>query len=78
MVVINGNNLIDGVNGNMALTNIIQLSVLTFFALAVNDSYISEVYLILIIPLVIFLIFNFPFGKVFSGDTGAYFYGFSV
>jgi UDP-GlcNAc:undecaprenyl-phosphate/decaprenyl-phosphate GlcNAc-1-phosphate transferase len=78
LVVINGNNLIDGVNGNMALTNIIQLSVLTFFALAVNDSYISEVYLILIIPLVIFLIFNFPFGKVFSGDTGAYFYGFSI
>ena len=78
LVIINGNNLIDGVNGNMALTNIVQLSVLALLASTINDTYMVEVCLILMLPLIIFLIFNFPFGKIFSGDVGAYFYGFAL
>ena len=78
LVIINGNNLIDGVNGNMALTNIVQLVVLALLGVNVNDNYIVDACFILLIPLVIFLIFNFPLGKIFSGDTGAYFYGFSI
>jgi UDP-N-acetylmuramyl pentapeptide phosphotransferase/UDP-N-acetylglucosamine-1-phosphate transferase len=78
LVIINGNNLIDGVNGNMALTNIVQLVVLALLASTVNDSRMVEVYLILMLPLIIFLIFNFPMGKIFSGDVGAYFYGFAI
>jgi len=78
LVIINGNNLIDGVNGNMALTNIVQLFVLAILASTVNDSQTAEVCLILMLVLIIFLIFNFPFGKIFGGDAGAYFYGFSI
>lgn len=78
LVIVNGNNLIDGVNGNMALTNIVQLSVLALLAFNVNDSELIQISFILLIPLFIFLIFNYPFGKIFSGDAGAYFYGFSV
>ena len=78
LVIINGNNLIDGVNGNMALTNIVQLSVLFLLAFTIDDRNIAEVCLILMIPLFIFLIFNFPFGKIFSGDAGAYFYGLGI
>ena len=78
LVIINGNNLIDGVNGNMALTNIVQLCVIAILASTVNDSHMIELCLILMLPLIIFLIFNFPFGKIFSGDTGAYFYGFAI
>jgi UDP-GlcNAc:undecaprenyl-phosphate GlcNAc-1-phosphate transferase len=78
LVIINGNNLIDGVNGNMALTNIVQLCVLALLAFTLDDSHIAGVCLIVLIPLVIFLIFNFPFGKIFSGDAGAYFYGFVI
>ena len=78
LVIINGNNLIDGINGNMALTNIVQLCVVALLASKVNDIFIAELCIILLIPLIIFLIFNFPFGKIFSGDTGAYFYGFSI
>lgn len=78
LVIINGNNLIDGVNGNMALTNIVQLSVLALLASTINDTYMVEVCLILMLPLIIFLIFNFPLGKIFSGDAGAYFYGFAI
>jgi UDP-GlcNAc:undecaprenyl-phosphate/decaprenyl-phosphate GlcNAc-1-phosphate transferase len=78
LVIINGNNLIDGVNGNMALTNIVQLCVLALLAFNVSDIFITELCLILLIPLMVFLIFNFPYGKIFSGDAGAYFYGFSI
>ena len=78
LVIINGNNLIDGVNGNMAFTNIIQLCVVALLAFTVNDNELIQISFILLIPLFIFLIFNFPFGKIFSGDAGAYFYGFSV
>ena len=78
LVITNGNNLIDGVNGNMALTNIVQLSVLALVASITDDIFIAELCVILLIPLFVFLVFNFPFGKVFSGDAGAYFYGFSI
>ena len=37
-----------------------------------------ELSFILLIPLFVFLIFNFPFGKIFSGDAGSYYYGFSI
>ena len=33
---------------------------------------------ILLLPLLSFLLFNFPFGKIFVGDLGAYFYGFAI
>lgn len=78
LVVINGNNLIDGINGSMALTNIFQLSALGLLAFVANDVDLVQLCIILIIPLIVFLIFNFPLGKVFSGDGGAYFYGFSI
>ena len=78
LVIINGNNLIDGVNGNMALTNIVQLAVLALLASMMGDIYIVELCVILLLPLIIFLIFNFPSGKIFSGDAGAYFYGFAI
>ena len=78
LVIINGNNLIDGVNGNMTLTNIVQLAVLALLAFIMGDIYIADLCVILLIPLIIFLMFNFPFGKIFSGDAGAYFFGFAV
>lgn len=78
LIIINGNNLIDGVNGNMALTNIIQLFVLAQLAFTMNDYQIMKLSIILLIPLLLFFLFNYPFGNIFSGDAGAYFYGFSV
>ena len=78
LVIINGNNLIDGVNGNMALTNIVQLIVLALLASMMGDTLIVESCIILLIPLCVFLLFNFPLGRIFSGDVGAYFYGFSI
>ena len=76
LVIINGNNLIDGVNGNMGITNSVQLLVLSILGLKVGDYEFSSLCLLFLIPMVVFLFFNFPFGKIFMGDLGAYLYGF--
>ena len=78
LVIINGNNFIDGTNGNMALSNVIQLISIALLADNVGDGNVVALVCLLLIPLVVFALFNFPFGKVFCGDTGAYFYGFAV
>ena len=78
LVIINGNNLIDGVNGNLAFTNIIQLISVGLLAFIVGDDVIVQLSCLLLIPLIVFALFNFPFGKIFCGDAGAYFYGFSI
>ena len=78
LVIINGNNLIDGVNGNLALTNIIQLISIGLIAFMLGDDTTLQLSCLLLIPLFIFAFFNFPFGKIFCGDGGAYFYGFAI
>ena len=78
LVIINGNNLIDGVNGNMGITNLVQLLVLSIFGLKVGDYEFLNLCILFSTPLVVFLFFNFPFGKIFMGDLGAYFFGFTL
>lgn len=78
LVIINGNNLIDGVNGNLAFTNIIQLISVGLLAFMVGDDVIVQLSCLLLLPLIVFTLFNFPFGKIFCGDAGAYFYGFAI
>ena len=78
LVIVNGNNLIDGVNGNLAFTNIIQLISIGLLAFIVGDESLVQLSCLLLLPLIIFTLFNFPFGKIFCGDAGAYFYGFAI
>lgn len=78
LVIINGNNFIDGVNGNLALTNIIQLISVGLLAFMVGDDVIVQLSCLLLLPLIVFILFNFPFGKIFCGDGGSYFYGFAI
>lgn len=73
-----GDNFVDGVNGNLAFTNIIQLISLALLASMLGDIVIAQLSFVLLIPLIIFALFNFPFGKIFCGDAGAYFYGFAI
>ena len=72
----NGFNMIDGMNG---LAGFNGLSILIGIAsvLLINNQFdlLSEEITMLIILLVIFLFFNFPFGKIFLGDSGAYWIG---
>jgi len=78
VVIMNGNNLIDGANGLMPMTTLIQILCLFYLSHSVDDFY-SEVRLVLsAIPLLIFILFNYPWGKIFMGDFGAYFYGLII
>ncbi|CAM8381601.1 hypothetical protein [Candidatus Methylopumilus planktonicus] len=76
--IANGMNLIDGVNGLCGAVALSILGALLFISHKTSDvvmlSTISSVILILI-P---FLIFNYPYGKIFLGDLGAYCLGLMI
>ena len=73
---INSLNIIDGFNGLMAGYAILASFALAFVAYTLGDNLILQLSLLLSSSLVGFLILNFPFGKIFMGDGGAYFVGF--
>ena len=72
MGVVNAFNLIDGLNG---LSSYVVISVafsLSFIAFQAGNTQIS-IFLVLIVSSVLgFMILNFPLGKIFLGDGGAY------
>ena len=76
--IANGMNLIDGVNGLCGAVTLSILGALLFLSYKTNDvvmlSSISSVTLILA-P---FMIMNYPYGKIFLGDLGAYSLGLVV
>jgi UDP-N-acetylmuramyl pentapeptide phosphotransferase/UDP-N-acetylglucosamine-1-phosphate transferase len=72
VTIANGMNLIDGVNGLCSSVALSILSALLFLSFKTGDTVmLSAVFsvMLLIIP---FILFNFPFGKIFLGDLGAY------
>jgi len=78
LVVTNGSNLIDGANGLLSITLLMQALSLMYITYETNDS-INMIRLVyVIVPVIIFMGFNFPWGKIFLGDTGAYFLGFML
>ena len=77
LVVMNGMNLIDGMNGLFGYTALSQLVSVIFLSNYVNDFDVMIICIFLSLPLIIFILFNYPFGKIFAGDLGAYFYGFA-
>jgi UDP-N-acetylmuramyl pentapeptide phosphotransferase/UDP-N-acetylglucosamine-1-phosphate transferase len=74
--VINGCNFIDGFNGLLIGHYLIILSILYLIIYKISniDYLVNFIFLSIIIGLS-FLIFNFPFGKIFLGDSGSYFLG---
>ena len=78
LVLINGFNLIDGMNGILGFTAISQLISLCYISYFITDYEIFNYSILFILSIIIFLLFNFPLGKIFIGDTGAYFYGFVI
>jgi len=72
----NGMNMIDGMNGLSGLTSLNILAAIVALVLLFDiDKFDIQIFLILGGLLVVFLIFNFPFGKIFLGDAGAYWIG---
>lgn len=74
----NGMNLIDGVNGLCVATSLSSLLTLLFLAYRVADAIIIAIILVLIIFLIPFIFFNYPYGKIFLGDLGAYSLGMLI
>lgn len=72
----NAVNIVDGINGLSSGILIMAFSFLSYFAFAVGDSFTAGVSVAFAAALAGFFVFNFPKGKVFMGDGGAYFSGF--
>ena len=70
--VVNAFNLIDGLNGLSSYVTISTAIALSIISFQVDNFQIAS-YLILLSAAVLgFMVLNFPFGKIFLGDAGAY------
>ena len=76
--VANAINIVDGFNGLAAGTVIIILTAFGFMTTALGDHDLALVCLILAGAVLGFLLVNWPLGKIFLGDGGAYFVGFAL
>ena len=76
--IVNGTNIFDGSNGHTALIGIFYNVILVKVAYEIGIYEIIQYSIIIISLLTSFLIFNFPKGSIFLGDTGAYFVGWSL
>ena len=65
-------NLIDGLNGLAIAVSIVIALGLMSVAVSVGDYQISHLLLLITGALLGLLVFNYPFGKLFLGDAGAY------
>ena len=74
--VANALNIIDGFNGLAGGSAIIVLVAIALIALGAADTQLAEVAFLLAGVVAGFLAVNFPGGRLFLGDGGAYFLGF--
>lgn len=72
----NSMNIIDGVNGLSSSISLIALFFLAEFAYVYNDALVLNLCLVMGAAILGFFVWNFPKGRMFLGDGGAYFSGF--
>lgn len=76
LTITNGINLIDGLNGLAGGTSLAMFAGLALVAQAVGDPLVLHASLVLAAATAGFLVWNFPGGRLFLGDGGAYLLGF--
>lgn len=74
--VANAINIIDGFNGLAAGALIIMLGAFAWVAAQVGDTLVLSLALVYAALVAGFFVVNFPYGRIFLGDGGAYFAGF--
>ena len=74
----NSLNMIDGLNGLAGSSTVFMTMSLGFLASQSGDDQLSVIGYTLAASSLGFLLLNFPFGKLFLGDGGAYFLGFFI
>ena len=75
---VNSLNIIDGNNGLMAGYSTLATLAIGYVAHIFGDQLILSLSLLLVASLAPIFIINYPFGKIFIGDGGAYFIGFII
>lgn len=76
--VANAINIIDGFNGLACGVMMIFFAMFGVIAWQVGDREVFSLCILFILSIAGFMLFNFPFGKIFMGDGGAYFMGFML
>jgi UDP-N-acetylmuramyl pentapeptide phosphotransferase/UDP-N-acetylglucosamine-1-phosphate transferase len=76
--VTNAINIIDGFNGLASGVSIMILIATAYVANQAGDVLIRDLSIITIFTILGFFVLNWPFGKIFLGDGGAYFLGFWI
>ena len=74
--VANAVNIIDGFNGLASGTVVIGLAALGLIALDAGDVHLAQLCFVICAVTAGFFVVNFPLGKLFLGDGGAYLLGF--
>lgn len=74
----NAFNMVDGLHGLSAGLAVIALAALAWMAADQGDLVLAQLAVICLAVVLGFLLLNFPFGKLFMGDGGAYLIGFLV
>ena len=72
VAVANGMNLIDGVNGLCGAVALSILSALLFLSYKTNDTTVLSLIFSVILLIIPFMLMNYPYGRIFLGDLGAY------
>ncbi|MEM3845188.1 MAG: glycosyltransferase, partial [Candidatus Parvarchaeota archaeon] len=76
--VTNAFNIIDGFNGLVSVVSMFIFLGLGFVSFKVGDMFLVYICFTMIFAISGFFILNYPYGKIFLGDGGAYFVGFIV
>jgi UDP-N-acetylmuramyl pentapeptide phosphotransferase/UDP-N-acetylglucosamine-1-phosphate transferase len=74
----NAINIIDGFNGLSGSASVLMAAGLTAVALQSGDGFVAILGALCVGSVIGFLVLNYPSGKLFLGDGGAYFLGFWV
>ena len=74
----NAYNLIDGFNGLASMVGILTLASITYVSFKNNDPLLVSTSLIMIGAIAGFFVWNYPNGRIFLGDGGAYLIGFFI
>jgi UDP-N-acetylmuramyl pentapeptide phosphotransferase/UDP-N-acetylglucosamine-1-phosphate transferase len=76
--IANSINIIDGFHGMAGIAVVIILTAMSFLSWQTDDIYVLELALVGIGATLGFLLVNYPTGRLFLGDGGAYFLGFWI
>ena len=75
---VNAFNMVDGLNGLCGAIAVAALMSLHLIGNAVGHEFLAHMAIILAVAVAGFLLFNFPKGKIFLGDTGSYVLGYLI